>query len=247
MRVRIFSLLLAAALLFVPACRTRRAESYEIAADTQHPLTVRVFSGAADGPAVYIVGGIHGDEEAGWRAAEDLGAAKITAGTLYLLSPANPFGAENGTRFMADGRDLNRNFPGGDDGWDTSKTAMAIYQDIAEKRPALVIDLHEAEGDGAWDDLRDSIIVSDVSRCADLVLGLLTAAESGELPVKDLTLYGSPTKGSLNQAVADGLGIPVITVETNQTEMLETRMQKQARIVEYVLAFYGLCAGEGEA
>lgn len=56
---------------FAPALCDADAEEerYFIAEGTEWENTVVVRRGAQEGPSVYIVGGIHGDETAGWTAA----------------------------------------------------------------------------------------------------------------------------------------------------------------------------------
>ena len=96
------------------------------------------------GPAVYVVAGVLGDETAGWRAGNLLRDACLRAGTLYIISPANVYGAANDQRKTAEERDLNRNFPGDADGCDAARIAAEIFSDIAQRQPALLLDLHEA-------------------------------------------------------------------------------------------------------
>ena len=234
-------LLLLLSLLTALLCACARPqEQYVLAEDGGKPLTVRVLRGRADGPVIYIVGGVHGDEPAGWQAAGRIGPKLVSAGTAYVLAPANPVGAEQNTRTMKDGRDLNRNFPGSGGTFPTQRAAEAIYADIARKMPVLVLDLHEARGEGPGDDLRGSIIVGDVTLCADLVWALLGMSDGQTPPIEGLALFSGPPSGSLNQAVTDGLGIPVITLETDRTKPLDERIEQQLLFVEFVLAFYGM-------
>ena len=65
---------------------------------TELENTVTVLRGEEEGPAVYVVAGVHGDETAGWMAGGLLKRAALRAGTLYILSPANPYGAEHDQR-----------------------------------------------------------------------------------------------------------------------------------------------------
>ena len=44
------------------------AEEYPLLEGTEEENTVRVLRGAEEGPTVYLVAGVHGDEVAGWRA-----------------------------------------------------------------------------------------------------------------------------------------------------------------------------------
>ena len=156
--------------------------TYDLTTADGQVLEVTLLEGAADGPTIYIVGGVHGDELAGWYAGTLLKQADLKAGRVYLAAPANPWGAEHDRRDTADGRDLNRNFPGDAAGNPAQQRAAALWGDITEKAPALVLDLHEAR---QWNDGRDelgnSLICQDMQPVADLVWGLLEASADGQL------------------------------------------------------------------
>lgn len=132
------SVILAAALLSMIFLNAgSRTSQYCILKESGLKIEVCRIRGKQGGPAVYIVAGIHGDETAGLMAAEKL-KKRLPAGTLYIVSPANPFGAEQAKRRTEEERDLNRNFPGNPDGCDAERIAAAIYEDIKEKTdPAL--------------------------------------------------------------------------------------------------------------
>ena len=200
-------------------------------------LSVTVLCGEADGPAVYVVAGVHGDEIAGWRAGNLLKNACLRAGALYIISPANAYGAANDQRKTAEERDLNRNFPGDADGCDAARIAAEIFSDIAQRQPALLLDLHEAHeaSDNGADALGNSLICDASGETGELIWGMLLASENGTLCASPLTLYGSPPHGSINRTVSELLGIPVITVETLRTEALAQRVRNQLEIVQYVL------------
>ena len=223
-------------------------EGYPLLKGTQEENTVQVLRGEEDGPTLYIVAGVHGDEVAGWLAGNLLKQATLKAGTLYILSPANPYGAEQNQRKTKSDRDLNRNFPGNPDGWDAERIAASIYADIRDKQPELVLDLHEAiakednyEALGAnYDALGNSLICQSLGGIGELVLDALLTSEAGELCSGTLTLYGSPPTGSLNRTVTEALGIPVITVETLRADPLAQRVQNQLELVEFVLEHYGM-------
>ena len=193
--------------------------------------------GEEDGPAVYVVAGVHGDEIAGWRAGNLLKNACLRAGALYIISPANAYGAANDQRKTAEERDLNRNFPGDADGCDAARIAAEIFSDIAQRQPALLLDLHEAHeaSDNGADALGNSLICDASGETGELIWGMLLASENGTLCASPLTLYGSPPHGSINRTVSELLGIPVITVETLRTEALAQRVRNQLEIVQYVL------------
>ncbi|MEH2939061.1 succinylglutamate desuccinylase/aspartoacylase family protein [Lawsonibacter sp. JLR.KK007] len=218
-------------------------EQYTLLPGSEMEVPVYVQRGGRDGPTVYVVGGTHGDETAGWQAAAELRRTKPEAGTLYVAAPLNAYGAEHNQRKTREERDLNRNFPGNPEGCDAERIAWAVYQDIQEKDPDLVLDLHEAKPpEGTRDDLRSSLICQDMRPVADLILDLLEEFGTDSRP---LTLYGSPPQGSLNRTVTEQLGIPVITIETGRDEALSSRVRQQLDIVEFTLTRYGMRSEQG--
>lgn len=220
--------------------KTKKRELFLLeGTELSFPVT-ELDSGRA-GASVYVIAGIHGDETAGWMAAERLKEVFLSAGTLTIVSPANVYGAEEETRLTAGERDLNRNFPGDPEGCDAEQIAAAIWEDICSKQPDLVLDLHEAQpGTDSRDGLGNSIICESLDSIGDLVLELLTESESGAICSEPLTIYGSPPPGSINRTVTRVLKIPVITVETLREEELERRIQNHLGIVEFILAYYGM-------
>ncbi len=218
-----------------------RRTTFPLLEGTRLEIEGCTIEGRADGPSIYLVAGLHGDETAGWMAAGRLRELRLSAGKLWIVSPANRYGAAEGKRKTAEERDINRNFPGDRDGCDAERIAAALYEDIEKKKPDLVLDLHEAETEnGSKDDLGNSLICLSIETTGDLVLDLMTASQQGQIGSGPLTLYGSPPPGSINRVVTEALGIPVITVETSREEPLERRIENHLEIVGYILDYYGL-------
>ena len=217
---------------------TAQREEYTLAAGTPWENTVCALRGTAAGKTVYIVGGVHGDEPAGRIAAELAKSMSLRAGTVYILSAANPYGAAHEQRNTESGYDLNRNFPGDPEGTDAAQIAASICADIADKQPALVLDLHEARGEREnWDDLSNSVIVYDAAPIGDLIWELLTASEAGALGDVPFNLLGGPPEGSLNRVLSESMGIPTITVETWRGEALALRVARQLAVIAFVLDY----------
>lgn len=124
-------------------------DSYQIMEGTEHETTVYVTAAVEDGPTVFVVGGIHGNEEAGWVAANEIADWEIGAGTLVTLPEANVTAIEEGTRSGSDGLDLNRQFPTNED--PETELARAIWGVVESHEPDVVIDLHESTGIYAGD------------------------------------------------------------------------------------------------
>lgn len=136
---------------------TNEHTSYKILEGTIYETAVHKFTSNIEGPKVAIVGGIHGDEIAGWKAALELikrnnfkgevliiPQAHILADTLEHRYPGYRYDVintkeHNGIKY----EDLNRIF-GKKKNNDTQKIANAIIEVVTEFQPEYIIDLHES-------------------------------------------------------------------------------------------------------
>ena len=122
-------------------------DSFTIMSGTDRETTVYVTSAAESGPTVLVVGGMHGNEEAGYLAAEKIRDWDIQRGTLVTIPRANAAAVEADRRSTVDGYDLNRQFPTGST--PETELARAIWGVVEEYDPDEVLDLHESMG--IWD------------------------------------------------------------------------------------------------
>lgn len=228
---------------FVGCDYPTEVSTYKIAEGTDAENEVTVLKGAEEGPTIYIVAGVHGDEIAGWMTGNLVKKIGIKAGTVHILAPANRWGAnaEPRMRYVTEKQDLNRSFPGNPEGTMAEQVADSIYQDIKRVNPIFLFDLHEARSNAENRDfLGSSLIYTDLSKMSDMYLEMLMATETGELCSERFNFYGPGPIGSINNTVTTELGIPTITVETYRGYELERRIGDQLDIVEYVLTYYGL-------
>ena len=214
-------------------------ESYTLLPDTDFALRVTALQGAQSGKSVYIVAGLHGDEQAAWQAGNLLKEMDLAAGQVWVLSPANPYGAAHDQRTTRSGRDANRWF-GSNTDWDAAVLDRAIAADINEKQPDLILDLHEAhenarQNQDRYDALGNSLVCYSLESIGDTVLDFLQATENAPGFSAPFTLYSSPPAGSLNDYAGRVLGISTITVETWRGEELSSRVQTQLRTVAFFL------------
>lgn len=109
------------------------------------PLPLTVIRGAAQGPTVLLLGGVHGDEYEGQIAlAKMAGAleAEDVAGTLIVLSSTNlPAALANNRLSPLDNVNLNRAFPGDASGTPTQMIAHYV-EELLLPICDYVIDLH---------------------------------------------------------------------------------------------------------
>lgn len=96
-------------------------------------ISMKVIRGWQPGPVMFVSAAIHGDEINGVeiirRLLKDSSLDKIR-GTLIAIPIVNVYGFINHTRYLPDGRDLNRAFPGSSKGSLTGRIAQTFMQEI---------------------------------------------------------------------------------------------------------------------
>ncbi len=110
---------------------------------TNHETGVYEITGAEEGPTAVILGGMHGNEINGYRAAANITNWEIDTGRLIVIPLANIAAIEQNNRRGPDG-DLNRLFPSGQE--PESALARAIWRVVKDADPDVVIDLHRSRG-----------------------------------------------------------------------------------------------------
>lgn len=101
-----------------------------------------ILHGAEPGPTVVVIGGVHGDEPAGYLAAEKLLQGQVLSGTLVLVPRSNVEAIRRNARYY--GRNMNRLFPGKADGDEMERLAYQLWRLTADAKPSLVLTLHES-------------------------------------------------------------------------------------------------------
>lgn len=107
-------------------------------------ITVDVLRGKRPGPTLFVSAAIHGDEINGVEIIRRLlqhAALKKLRGTLIAIPIVNVYGFLNHSRYLPDGRDLNRSFPGSSKGSLTGRVAYTFFNEIVSQC-THGIDLH---------------------------------------------------------------------------------------------------------
>lgn len=107
-------------------------------------MTAQVVRGRLPGPTLFICAATHGDEISGVEIIRRLlqhKSLKSLKGTLLAVPIVNVYGFLNHSRYLPDGRDLNRSFPGSPKGSLTSRLAHTFVNEIVLKS-THGIDLH---------------------------------------------------------------------------------------------------------
>jgi hypothetical protein len=217
--------------------------------DTPHETGVYVVSGAEPGATALVVGGIHGDERSGYRAAARFVDAQPAVGTVVVVPRANRVAIEAGTRAGEHG-DLNRQFPTGET--PATPLAKALWGVVEHHDPDVVVDLHRSVGLYAYHDaaVGQAVFPTDTadapSVAADVVETLNEAVVPWSMPLHDFR-RGNRLTGSrplLVHKVAGDRSQPGYIVETTRFLVdTETQTEWATRAAVELLSGHGIDYG----
>lgn len=174
-------------------------------AHTEVRMTVHVLRGKRPGARLFLSAAIHGDEINGVeiirRIINNRGLRRMS-GTLIAIPVVNVYGFLGNTRYLPDGRDLNRSFPGSLHGSLASRMANTFMQEIVAQC-SHGIDLHT----GARHRNNLPHIRADLDQSENKRL-----ARAFGVP---LVINSRLRDGSLREA-ADERGVPVLLYEAGE-------------------------------
>jgi uncharacterized protein len=173
-------------------------------------MSVQVVRGKRPGPIMFVCAAIHGDEISGVeiiRRVLQYKGLKSIRGTLVAIPIVNVYGFLHHSRYLPDGRDLNRSFPGSAKGSLTGRVAHTFIREIVSKC-THGIDLHT----GARHRSNFPQIRADLDDPVALEM-----TESFGVP---LAIDAKIRDGSLRDCAGDA-GIPVILYEAGEALRFE--------------------------
>lgn len=178
---------------------------------TKIEIPVIVERAEKPGPTLLITGGIHGDEMNGIEIVRRLvfkGYSKPERGTVISLPVVNIFSFVSMQRKFADGRDLNRSFPGNIGGSLASQTAYLITEKIIPHAD-FALDMHSG---GAYRFNHPQI------RCDFTKPGNLELAKAFAAP---FTLLQNKTLDKTLRSALTESGVPVILFEGGKSNIID--------------------------
>ena len=192
-------------------------------------ITVHSFSAelqsSQESPTLVITANLHGDECTGigviHKIMENINSI-LHHGTLVLYPSLNPDGLRSTMRHYPEGKaDLNRCFPGKKQGYPAEQHLYHIWNDIVQRKPTALIDLHTDSGSAVPYTLVDRVLNHD-PKLQEKTWAF--AKTSNLLPIWEypLNLYRSyKLDKSLAGAALNQLRIPAITVEVGPRRRLD--------------------------
>jgi len=188
-------------------------------------IPVSLVRGSQPGPVLALIAGTHGYEYPGITALQRLRQSidpHSLRGTLILVHIANPPSFYGRTIYTspADGKNLNRVFPGKPDGTLSERIAHAITTQVIAKADFLV-DLHAGDGNEA---LRPYVYmpVTGDAKLDAAIKGMALAFGLDHIVI-DATRIPPPDATQFVDATALARGIPAMTTETGQLGLNDER------------------------
>ena len=110
-RWRLLFAMWAAVTFVAPGSMAFAAETFPLQAGTRWETSGCIVTSRLEGPAVLVLGGVHGNEPAGALAAAQLCSETLAKGTLVVVPRVNPLGLNQAVRFLPEIGDMNRVYP----------------------------------------------------------------------------------------------------------------------------------------
>jgi predicted deacylase len=244
--VLISAIMLAAVLLFLPdGCEAAEYRQEVLMKGTRYKTVAYIQTvPEAPGPAVMILGGVHGSEPAGAAAAEKLLSTVIKKGTLIIVPRVNNLALRAGKRTLPDIGDVNRAAPGRANGNPDERIANEIMSMLKQYEVSLLIDMHEAL-DFTYDNkssLGQSIlpVVNPRSRALADAAILYVNKSLARPHEKFVVKRSGPIAGSIAQAAGLRGDIAAFILETSKKQPLDERVKQHMAIAKFMLARFEL-------
>jgi predicted deacylase len=212
-------------------------------------IPVSLVRGAHEGPVLALIAGTHGYEYPGITALQRLRQSidpQTLRGTLILVHIANPPSFYGRTIYTspADGKNLNRVFPGRPDGTLSERMAQAITTEVIAKADFLV-DLHAGDGNEA---LRPYVYmpVTGDAKLDAAIRGMALAFGLDHIVI-DSTRIAPAGATQFVDMTALARGVPAITTETGQLGLNDERSIALAEHgIQNLMRHLGMLEGETE-
>ncbi|CDS06151.1 hypothetical protein LRAMOSA08679 [Lichtheimia ramosa] len=175
-------------------------------------LPAIVCRGSKDGPVVGITAALHGNELNGvpciHRVVSEIDVKNLS-GTVVAIPCVNMVGYLQFKREYADGRDLNRLFPGKEDGFSSQVYCYQLMNKVISQFNYL-IDLHTA----SFGRINSYYVRADMNDSGSAMLAHLQRPQ--------IVLHNSGQDGTLRSAAA-ARGIKAITVEIGNPQLFQNQ------------------------
>lgn len=215
-----------------------------IASGTKYATDLYIIDSGKPGPVVMIVGGVHGNETAGYSAAKKVKDYSIKKGTLLVIPQANKLAIEAGRRSASGESDLNRKFPQSSSASPKGTLAKAIYNVVKEYNVDWLMDMHEGFDyykNSSTSSVGQTLIYYPANGARSTVEYIVNNLNKDiSSSYRQFTLLRYPVKGSLARSTAQYLGVNSFIFETSKKQTLSTRINLQEKAAKTLLSKLGM-------
>lgn len=178
--------------------------------DNSAPVPVLVVNGASPGPTLCLTAAVHGDELNGIeivrRIVHEVDPETLS-GAIIGVPIVNMQGFRRANRYLPDRRDLNRYFPGRENGSYASRIAHSFFTNVVRHCDYLV-DIHTGSLSRTnLPQLRANLLIPEVAAFAEKMGSIVVLQSKGSV-------------GTLRRATVEA-GIPAVTLEAGAPNNLQ--------------------------
>lgn len=212
-----------------------------LASGTKFATKMYIIDSGKAGPTVMIVGGVHGNEKAGYTAAGKLTDYNIKKGKLIVIPRANVPAIDAGKRTASGYTDLNRQFPTSKKGSAKGTLAKDIMKVVRDYDVDWLMDMHEGYGySKVSDSVGQSVIYYPSGTMASTAKKIVnTLNKDISKSSQKFSLLRYPAGGSLARAAALS-GANAFILETCTKDKLSLRVNRQLEAAEIMMKAAGI-------
>lgn len=180
---------------------------------TEITMPIHVYRSAHPGPVILLSGGMHGDEVNGIEIVRRILGEKIpnkiSRGSIVAMPIINVYGFINFARYVPDGKDINRSFPGREDG---SLASMVAHLMTTKILPEIDFGIDFHTGGASRTNYPQIRYEKDDALAKEI-------AEAFDAP---FTLHSNLIEGSFRQTAKD-MGKSVVVFEGGETLRIDPK------------------------
>lgn len=209
-----------------------------VAEGTPYETAYYVNDSGKPGPTVFIVGGVHGNEPAGYQAARTFVNTQPKIGKIVVIPEANRAAIRAGARIGSHPGDLNRQFPRRRGEQPGSPLAESLWSLVLQMKPDYLFDLHEGYDFHKVnpESVGQTIIYYPKGDAATLAKVMQKAVNAGiSRSEHQFQLLRYPVQGSLARAAAMFTPARSMILETSKQQPLGVRVGQHVTMVEAAL------------
>jgi hypothetical protein len=221
-----------------------KVEKKVLASGTKYATDLYIYRSGKPGPTVMIVGGVHGNEPAGYKAAGNAKDYSVKKGTLIVLPQANKRAVAINKRYVSGEGDLNRDFPRTKSESPDNTLSKAIYNAVKTYDVDWLMDMHEGYDyykNKSTSSVGQSLIYYPANSTKTIASKIVSNLNKGiSTSSKKFSLLRYPVKGSLARSTGEFLDVNSFIFETCTKQKLSTRIDYQLKAANTLLAQLGM-------